>query len=180
MNIKEFIEMRKKNTMQAVKNVIATKAYLPYSEKQALIDRVLNKSQVINYGYVQFDELKKFIVFTTEIIMAYTNLEFDTDFNIAITEYDALCEAGLLGPILETFDGEYNAVLNLMTMRQEYILQQNSVEFQVIKFLNGLNDKLDTLTDAISENINSFDLKSLNISTEDINKLMNVIGKLGN
>lgn len=178
MKINEFIEMRKKNTMQAVKNVIATKTYLPYAEKQALINRVLNKSKVVNYGYIQFDEMKKFIVFVTEVIMAYTNLEFDADLNVAISEYDALCETGLLNSILETLDGEYTAVLNLMTMRQDYILQQNSVEFQVIKFLNGLNDKLDVLTEAISANIGSFDLSNLNFSSDDINKLMNLIGSL--
>lgn len=179
MKINEFIEKCKKSAVQPIKSIIDTKNYLSYIKKQELIDKVLNKSKVVNYDYIQFDEMKKFIIFTTEIIMAYTNLEFDTDFNIATTEYDALCEAGLLNSILETFDGEYNAVLNLMTMRQDYITQQNSVEFQVIKFLNGINDKLDAITDAVVDNINSSGLNNLDFSIEDINKLMTLISTIG-
>ena len=178
MKINEFIEKYKKqNLTQSTKNLLTVKSYLPYTDKQALVDDILRRCKVTNYGYIQFDEVKKYIVFTIEVIKAYTNLEFDEDFNVAITEYDALCEAGALNSIIETFEGEYKTVLNMATMRQDYILQNNSIECQVARFLNGLNDRLDDVMELVSEKIDSY--KDINISAEDIEKLTQVIGTLG-
>lgn len=180
MKINEFVEKYKKaNGMQTVSRMIEVKNYLPFSAKQALVDRVLNKCQVSNYGFVQFDETKKYIVFTLEVIDTYTNLEFDDDFNVAITEYDALCEANLLNDVIEIFEGEYKTVINMLNMRQDYIIQGNSIDAQVAKFLNGLNDKLDALLEIIEESVESFSLDKLNISTDDISKLTDFVKGLG-
>lgn len=178
MKIKEFIEKNKKSSLtQSVKNLVTVKNYLPYDDKQTLVNNVLNKSKVINYGYVQFDELKKYIIFTIEIIKTYTNLEFDEDFNVAVSEYDALCEAGVLNDIIGLFEGEYKTVLNMVNMRQDYILQENSIEYQAIKFLNRLNDKIDLVLDSISDNFGS--LNDLGITSDDISKLTSLISSLG-
>ena len=174
MKIREFIEKYKKqNLTQSTKNLLTVKSYLPYTEKQELVDDILRRCKVTNYGYIQFDEVKKYIVFTIEVIKAYTDLEFDEDFNIAITEYDALCEAGALNSIIESFEGEYKTVLNIATMRQDYILQSNSVECQVARFLNGVNDRLDDVVEMLGS------YNNINISQEDIEKLTKVIGSLG-
>ena len=178
MKINEFIEKYKKqNLTQFTKSLLTVKNYLPYMDKQALVNNILSKCKMTNYGYIQIDEMKKYIVFTIEIIKAYTNLEFDEDFNVAITEYDALCEAGVLNNIIETFEGEYKTVLNMVAMRQDYILQSNSVECQVARFLNGINDRLDDVMELVSGQFGSF--KDLNISSEDIDKLTQVIASLG-
>ena len=180
MKIKEFIEAYKKaNNTQTINRMIEVKKYLPFYEKQALVDNVLNRCKVSNYGYIQINEVKKYIVFTIEIIKAYTNLEFDNDFNTSIAEYDALCEANLLNSIIDTFEGEYKTVFNMLSMRQDYILQSNSIEAQVSRFLNGLNDKLDTLVENLNESIGSFGFDNLNITSEDINKLTDFVKTLG-
>ena len=178
MKINEFIEKYKKNNgVQTVSRLISVKNYLPFTEKQALVNQILNRCKVSNYGYIQFDETKKYIVFTIEVIKVYTNLEFDEDFNVAITEYDALCEANVLNSIIGTFESEYRTVLNMVTMRQDYIIQGNSIECQVAKFLSGLNDRLDDVLEIISNRVG--DYKDVNITVDDINKLTDLIGKLG-
>lgn len=180
MKIREFIEKYKKNNgMQSVSRLIEVKHYLPFADKQALVNEVLNKCQVTNYGFIQFDEAKKYIVFTIEIIKTYTNLEFDDDFNVAITEYDALCEANLLNGIIDSFEGEYKTVLNMLSMRQDYILQGNSIDAQIARFLNGLNDKLDIILESFTDSVGAFSLEGLNITSEDINKLTGFIKALG-
>ena len=156
MKVKEFIDKRKVSKAQSIQSVIEAKKYLSFIEKQNLVNKVLDKCQVTNNGYTQFDEIKKYIVFTIEVIQAYTNLEFDADFDAAIAEYDALCEADLLNSIIETFEGEYKAVLNMVTMKQDYILQNNSIECQVAQFLNNLNEKLDMLAGSISESFGAY------------------------
>lgn len=176
MKVQEFIEKRKINKVLAIKDVIETKKYLPFTEKQKLVDKVLSKSKTVNDGFTQFDEVKKYIIFTMEIIKAYTNLEFDKKFTVAVTEYDALCEADLLNSIIETFEGEYNTVLNMMNMSQDYILQQNSIEYQITKFLNGLNNKLDGTLESISNQFSAY--KDIDITADDINKLTDFINQL--
>lgn len=178
MKINEFIEKYKKNNgVQTVNRLISVKNYLPFVEKQELVNQILNRCKVSNYGYVQFDETKKYIVFTIEVIKAYTNIEFDEDFNIAITEYDALCEADLLNSIIGTFEGEYKTVLNMIAMRQDYILQGNSIECQIAKFLGGLNDRLDDVLSILSDKFGDFN--NINITEDDISKLTNFISELG-
>ena len=165
--------------MQTVSRSIEVKNYLPFTEKQELVESVLNECQVINYGYIQFDEAKKYIVFTIEIIKTYTNLEFDDDFNVAIAEYDTLCEANLLNCIIETFEGEYKTVLNMLNMKQDYILQGNGIDAQVARFLNGLSDKLDSVMEIVTESAGSFSLDNLNISSDDLSRLTDFVKILG-
>lgn len=180
MKVKGFIEKYKKsNGMQSVKVLAATKSYLPFTEKQALVDRILNKCIKVNNGYVQCDEMEKYIAFTCEIIMAYTNIKFDEDFSVAIKEYDALCESGVLNKVLETFEGEYNTVMDMLSMRQDYIMQSNSLEAQVSKFFNGLSHTIDMLVENISEQVGSFGLDDFGIDQNDIAELTEFIKTLG-
>lgn len=178
MKVKEFVEKYKKmSAVQSVKNLIATKNYVPYMEKQALVKKIADKCMIIDSGYVRFDEMHKYIVFTLEVIGAYTNLEFDENFNIAVTEYDELCDTGALNSVIETFEGEYKSVLNMLNMHQDYILQGNRIEAQIAKFLDGLSDKLDSVIDIFSERLG--DYKELNITPDDIEKLTSFISTLG-
>lgn len=180
MKINQFIEEYKKsNGMKSVKVLAGTKNYLPFVEKQALAKKVLNRCMRNNNGYIQFDEVEKYIIFTIEIIMAYTNLEFDKNIDVAVCEYDSLCESGVLNNIIETFEGEYKTVLDMVGMRQDYILQSNSVEAQVAQFLNGLNEKLDMLVGNISEQFDSFGFNNLDINANDIAELTQFIKTLG-
>ena len=172
MKINEFIEKYKKSGgVQTVGRLISVKNYLPFTEKQALVNQILNRCKISNYGYIQFDETKKYIVFTLEIIKAYTNLEFDEDFNVA------LCEADMLNSILDVFEGEYKTVLNMVNMRQDYMLQSNSIECQVAKFLSGVNDRLDDVLEIISNRVGSYN--DINVTADDINKLTSFIRTLG-
>ena len=82
MKIKEFIEKAKKtNSVNGLKNIITVKNYLPFVEKQELIESVTESCKVVTNGYIQFDEMKKYIVFTTSVIQAYTDLEFSTNYD---------------------------------------------------------------------------------------------------
>jgi hypothetical protein len=178
MKIKEFIEKAKKtNNINGLKNIITVKNYLPFVEKQELIESVTESCKVVTNGYIQFDEMKKYIVFTTSVIQAYTNLEFSTDYDELIEEYDMLCEYGLLNEIVELFSAEYNATLSMLSMKADFILKSNSIECQITQFLYGLNNKLDTALESLSGQVNMF---KESITEEDISKLTDLLKTLGN
>lgn len=177
MKINELIEMSKKaNANVNMSKYIKTK-YLPFKEKRTLVDTVINRCIMIEDGMVVIDEFDKYIAFTVEIINAYTTLEFDEDFDVAMQEYDMLCEANLLNKIIEAFEGEYNTVLNMLNIKTEEVLKQNTIEYQVIKFLNGLNDKLDAIMPMLEESASSWNFGNLGIEESDIQSLMKFINK---
>lgn len=178
MKIKEFIEKAKKtNSVNGLKNIITVKNYLPFVEKQELIESVTESCKVVTNGYIQFDEMKKYIVFTTSVIQAYTDLEFSTNYDELIEEYDMLCEHGLLNEIVELFSEEYNATLSMLSMKTDFILKSNSIECQITQFLYGLNNRLDMALGSLSSQVNMF---KESITEEDISKLTDLLKTLGN
>lgn len=178
MKIKEFIEKAKKtNNVNGLKNIITVKNYLPFVEKQELVESVTESCKVVTNGYIQFDEMKKYIVFTTSVIQAYTDLEFSTDYDKLIEEYDMLCEHGLLNEIVELFSEEYNATLSMLSMKTDFILKSNSIECQITQFLYGLNNRLDMALGSLSSQVNMF---KESITEEDISKLTDLLKTLGN
>lgn len=177
MKIKEFVERAKKaSRISGIENIIAVKKYLPFAEKQALIDKVLERCKINNYGYTQFDETQKYIVFTINIIQAYTDLEFEEDYSDFIYEYDMLCENDLLSNVIDLFSTEYNTVLSMLNMKTDYILKSNSIECTVAQFLYGLNEKLNVVMEQVSGGMNKF---TESISQEDIDKLSSLLKTLG-
>lgn len=172
MKIMEFV-----NKTGSVDSIVTVKKYLPFAEKQLLIENVLDECKVDNYGYTQFDELKKYIVFTIAAIQAYTDLEFNADYDAAIKEYDLLCENHLLSDVIDLFSEEYSAVLSMLNMKAEYILKSNSIECTVAQFLHRLNDKLDGVLNNVSSDLSTF---TEHIETEDIDKLVDLLKTLGN
>ena len=127
MKVNELVEKYKNCKDDSFTTDITVKNYLPIAEKKALAKKVIDKCKVVKNGIVKINEIDKYIVFTIEVIRAYTELEFDEDFNKAMEEYDALCICGLLNPILDTFKEEYKIVFNFVNMQMDYVLQENNV-----------------------------------------------------
>lgn len=171
MKIREFIEQKTKSNITN-RVIIVDKKYLSFREKEQLVEKVLNDCLLYVDGFFSVDELHKYIVFTLAVIEAYTQLEFDSDFEESIKEYDLLCEHGLLNEVISAFEGEYNLVLNMLNIRIESVLSQNSLEAQVSRFFNSILDKIDSLSGAL---VKSFDLSKLNLDMNEINKLADLL-----
>lgn len=168
MKVNELIAQAGKNRNVDVSKLVETKAYLPMAEKRELINRILDKCTVVDNGVVRINGVDQYVAFTMYTIAAYTNLEFDEDY---MEDYDALCSSGMLGAVVETFDGEYKTVLNLLELEKKYALDGNSIEAQFGKFLNGILVSVDDVLGAVAGKVESFDMSQLPISGEDIAKL---------
>lgn len=170
MLVKTLVEkMNNKNQVMSLSKLIETKQYLPFTEKKALVERIIDNCTTTDNGFVQINEIDQYIQFTIETIKTYTNIEFGDS---PIADYDLLCSSGLLGDIIATFDGEYKMILNLVEMQKRYVLSQNSVESQIIKFLNSLGADVDVLAMALKDKIDEF---NVNFNPEDIGKLTDFI-----
>ena len=181
MNTKNLVELMSKNKtklpkpeqVQAfLKRELEVKEYLSIKDKKALVQDIVNECILYDDGVFKFDEIEKYMVFTMKTIEAYTNLELSDDIE---DDYDMLCAAKLLNPVIETFNGEYENVKLLLQMKTDYILSGNTIEAQLGRFLDGISEKLDVVLNGLADKIGNFDLKNLPIDADSLQKLMSFI-----
>lgn len=180
MKVMEFIETVKKNPNQATaiyKKLIKTR-YIPVLEKRQLAELVYSTSTDIENGVVKVDSLSKYLIFTLLMLTKYTELEFSVDekgaaTEEAIKEYDALCENGLLNPIIAEFQEDYaraNEIMNYVF--QDNLAVNNTVEAVVGKAATTLLNIVDDFANILSNKVNEMNLDLENL---DMGQLQNVL-----
>lgn len=182
--IKEFNEKKVINTQIApnavaeyLKKTLEIKDYVPFAEKRELCANVLNACNTRgNSGLVKVDSVSRYITFTLAILSTYTNLEFssgeDTEFD-SLDEYDMLCQADLLNPILDVIGEEYvtcNNILNMMM--SDIVANNNTVENVVATILGDLGESVDDFINVLAEKVK---LLNLDLNQIDINKYKGLI-----
>ena len=181
MTIKEFVDSmnKDKNKIQkaeqlqaALKKKLEVKEYMSIKQKKELVESIVNECVLFDNGIFKFNEIEKYIVFTMKVIEAYTNLELSDDME---NDYDMLCESKMLEPIISTFKKEYDEVSILLQMKCDYILNDNNIEAQVGKFLNGLLEKLDDFASVLNAKFGDFDMSKLPVNKEELNKLIDFV-----
>lgn len=188
MLVKEFIELYKNAKVQntklnpnAVEEFIRGKLeireYLPFVEKRALCEKVLDASCETKGAIVEVDSVSRYVLFTLSVLAQYTNLEFGkTDGVDSIDEYDMLCQNGLLNYILATIAGEYEACNNMLNMMMADIdANNNNVAAVFDRALQSGLGYIDNIIDALVDKINDLEL---DLSQLDIDKIMGIIDKL--
>ena len=180
MKIHELIEKTgKTENINGMKNVLTIKSYLPFLEKKALAERVIEKSVVEENGCMRINEIDKYLHFTVAVIEAYTNLEFNEDFEVAAQEYDELVQCNKLNAIIGMFETEYKTVLELVGMEADYVMQKTSVEYQFTAFLYGISGMMDGLSDVLVKKIQDFKISDLGVSEEQVLRLNSLLNKFG-
>jgi hypothetical protein len=188
MKIKEFVENFKSKKIintQLNQNAVADylkkeleiKAYVPFAEKRELCANVLNACNTKDEsGLVKVDSVSRYIVFTISIISKYTNIEFssgeDAEFD-SLDEYDMLCQADLLNPILDVIGEEYTTCNNILNMMMaDIVANNNTVENVVATILSDLGESVDGFIDILADKVESL---NLDLNQIDINKYKGLI-----
>lgn len=181
MTTKMLVELMSKNKTKLLKpeqiqaflkKELEVKEYLSIKDKKKLVQDIVNECILYDDGVFKFDEIEKYMVFTMKTITVYTNLELSDDIE---DDYDLLCKAKLLNPLIETFNGEYENVKLLLQMKTDYILSGNTIEAQLGRFLDGISEKLDEVLQTLSDKVGNFDLSNLPIDMDSIKKLMDLL-----
>lgn len=188
MKINEFISEYNKNKKNATFNVaklINAKTYVPVLRKRQLAELVYQNSISYENGLVKVDSLTKYLIFSMVIISEYTDLEFTVDENgsataEAIAEYDALCEAGLVDVVIGCFAADYaraNEILNYVF--KDNLAVTNTVEAVVGGLVENVNDSLDSISTALKEKIENFDMDLSKVDMSQLDKLDKLFNLLG-
>lgn len=185
MKVMEFIESVKKNPNQATavcKKIIKTR-YIPVLEKRQLAELVYENSIEVENGLVKVDSLSKYLIFTLLMLTRYTELEFAVDENGAATEeaikeYDALCENGLINPIIAEFSEDYARANEIMNnVFQDNLAVANTVEAVVGKASGYLLNIIDSFATTLESKVDEMSLDLSNIDMEQIGKFLNLLNK---
>ena len=162
MRTNEFIEYMRKNTnnttredqvISMVKKQLEVKDYIGIKQKRSLIDDIVNASVLFENGVFKFDAILKYVYFTMYTIAAYTNIELSDDIE---EDFDALSSAKLLPVIISAIQGEYDDVNILLQMHCDSILENNSVEAVVGKFLEEVLAFLQNLESGLKVGLDQF------------------------
>ena len=181
MKVNELTEVMNKNRNKLLKDEqvqaflkkeLNIKDYISIKQKKELIESIVNECVLYEDGVFKFDDIDKYICFTMKTIATYTDIELSDDIE---NDYDLLCEAKLLNPIIGTFNGEYENVKVLLQMKCDYILSGNAIEAQFGRFLDGVLENLDSVIDVLSDKVGNFDMSKLPIDMNDLGKLMEFV-----
>lgn len=167
MKVQEFVDYMKKNTSRAMREdqvasllnkTLEPKAYIGFKAKRDLVDKIVNKTIYYVDGIYKFDGIDRYMYFTMYTIEAYTNIELSDD---VVNDFDVLSESKLLPAIICLIQKEYDDVNVFLQMQCEYILEDNSIEIQISKFLSGILDKLDDIDGNLSKYLKDIDINKL-------------------
>lgn len=169
MKINELVESIKNKDFE-IEKALEVKKYIPVMEKKAFAMDVIAACTDDIDDFIAVDRFNMDIYFDMNMIKTYTNVEVDSDFDEMIEQYDALCEHGMLDKILELFENEYVEMSYILEGQIEELLVQNSMEAQVVRVVNRINNAIDAL--------GNIDVKSLFPEGTDMEAISNLIGML--
>lgn len=167
MRVNEFVEYMQKNTTKIMKEeqvasmakkALEVKSYLGIKKKKELVDSIVDECILYESGVFKFDNIYKYICFTMYTLAAYTNLELSSDIE---DDFDALSESNLLPLVICLIQKEYDDVNIYLQMQCDSVLENNTIEAQFGKFLEGVVDKLAGVEVALKDYLSGIDISSL-------------------
>lgn len=178
MTIQEYVmKCKDMKNDSIIRASIDVKSYLPIQDKIQLIDTVIDESIELWYGHLRFNEINRYLIFTREVLSAYTNLTWSDDRDVRMLEYDMLKTSGLLEKTIGFFEAEYGVCNSLLNMQINYVLEDNKIEAQLAKLIESGIEKLDVVADKAQqalENLNLDELEGIDPATiEQVKKILN-------
>lgn len=172
ITVKNFVEnFKNKKIPQTASNeksrylrsTLEIKTYLPFKEKRAVVEMVVEKNISVVDGIKKYDNINSYISFVIAMLSAHTILTFSED---PVADYDLLAESGLLPNIIDEFKADYDECDALLKMTLAAELEDNNFNVLVGRFLDGILKKFDGI-DEILKNV----IGNINFKEEDLAKL---------
>ena len=143
---------------------LQVKKYLPMEEKKLIAQGIIYECTEEVNGVIKVDSVQQYLSYVKYMILRHTNLEYtQADYDkLCMTEYDGKT---LLNAIMDCFAADAKECTRIMNLMTSDYMQQNSMEFIVGKFLNGLGEML-------ADKLNEFDVNSIMPKDMDKDRLV--------
>lgn len=159
------------------KKELEIKTYIPFKQKREIAEMIVAQNVSEVDGIKKYDDINSYVSLIVASIVAHTNLKFGED---VIADYDLLAENGLLPQIIAEFQGSHEEIGILLKMAVAAELEDNNINISIGKFLNGILNKLEDISDILKDKIEKIDLQALlgDIKPEDLAKLSGFLDRL--
>lgn len=161
MKINELIMAMHRQDFNMEKE-LQVKKYLPIEEKKLIAQGIIYECTEQVDGVVKVDSVQRYLSYVKYMILRHTNLEYTSE------DYDQLCSSELLEEIIKCFDKDANECTRILDLMMSDYLRENSMEFIIGKFLNGIAEML-------SNKLDEFDLNSVIPKDVDKEKLVSFL-----
>lgn len=115
-------------------STLQIRQYIPFHNKRIIAEKIVKENTMLVDGVKKNDPIGQYVSFIIEMLKAHTNLEFSDDME---SDYDALCESGLLTLIINEFQTDYSECDILLKMALASELEDNNLNIMIGKILNG-------------------------------------------
>lgn len=175
MKVQSLVENIKNNNFD-LKAELEVKEYLPIELKKTIAQGIIFACTDDSEGVIRVDSVQRYMSYVEYMINHHTNLEYTEE------DYDVLCsteyeDTNLLNAIMECFGSDAKECSRILDLMMNDYMQDNTVEFAVTKFLNGLLNSLDGIADMLNGKIDDFDLKSMVPKDVDLKQVMSFLDK---
>lgn len=153
-----------------IEKELQIKKYLPIEEKKLIAQGIIYECTEETNGVIKVDSVQQYLSYVKYMILRHTNLEYNVE------DYDKLCsikygETSLLNAIFDSFPEDAKECSKILNFMMEDLMQENSINFVVAKFLNNLNLKLETVMDTINAKTQELNLDSIIPSDADLGQI---------
>lgn len=150
MNIKDLIEKVNGNDFD-VNSTNEYKKYLPIEEKRKLAVGVISMCTDDLGGFVEVNKFRMKICFEMCMLKEYFGLDISKDFDSLVQEYDLVCESGALYVVRSLLSDEHDELKEILDQELNDLLEENSLQKQVVKAVARLNDIITIIGDKIKD-----------------------------
>ena len=192
MKVNQFIDDMKKKKIQAtainpnavsdyIRKTLEIKEYIPFEDKKKIAEMIIKTNMTEENGIKKINSAGQFVSFITAMLVIHTNLEIDAE--NPIEDYDLICEAGLLEPIVAEFQKDYSECEVILKMTAADELADNNLSSVVAKFLGGISDMIGGFGNKLGGIVENIDIGSLlggKFDTNDLAKLKGFLDKYNN
>lgn len=177
MNIKELVEFMKQDKDINLETMLKPRTYIPVAEKKEIIEDIINKTTVIENGYLKDDGVQRKIYFDVLMAKYHTNLDIDD----IEEDYDALHEGLVDGINLQDFlmsfyRKDYEECKDMLNITLNDMYKQCSIEASVGNVAVAITNVINTLTEKI-QGFKIEDILSQGIDADQLKILLEKYGK---
>lgn len=169
MKVQELLANIKNKEFNLEKG-LQVKKYLPIEVKKTIAQGIIYDCTNDDNGAIKVDSVERYMSYVRYMITYHTNLEYTDD------DYDMLCSTeyngtNLLNAVIDLFGEDAKECSRILNLMMDDYMQEMSVEVNITRFLNNLNNYIGQFADKIIQKTDDIDLKSIIPEYMDMNKL---------
>lgn len=148
------------------------KAYINVERKIEIANNVLALCSENDNGFIKINDVKKDIYTFVFAAKEYCGIKIPDEFDKVMKKYDKMKSDIAFG-----MPDDYSDLCKIVNQTIEMALQNNSIEYSVVRTTNAIIESLSKIATSIADKIDGIDVDNI-LSNVNVDELMSVIDRL--